>query len=416
MKRIKFIHTADLHIDTPFRSLSSINRELAERLKNATLRSFEKIVDLCISEQADFLLVSGDIFDSESKSLAAQLKFVSGLQRLSDKGIYTYIICGNHDPLESWMKNLALPKKVVRFGSSKVEDAVFERNGKPMVRICGISYRTNKENRDLADKYKLEAPSLPFSIALLHGTVGNPGPHASYCSFRIDDIAKKGFDYWALGHIHKKQIIRRYDPAVVYPGNPQGRDFGETGDRGCYLVEMTEDSRPEIQFIPTQEIRFEQVDIDLKGISKINDLSGLLENAKTDIPDIDEESSYILRIVLKGRTPLHVILNNAEQIEEVRNNLNEGKLSEEYFTWIDSIFVETQPYIDVAKLRQGNDFTAEVLKVLEQVRADELFAETEKEAKLPGVARKFISVNEDDKEKIMEKVKWMLLDQLVKNE
>lgn len=89
------------------------------------------------------------------------------------------------------MKNLALPKKVVRFGSSKVEDAVFERNGKPMVRICGISYRTNKENRDLADKYKLEAPSLPFSIALLHGTVGNPGPHASYCSFRIDDIAKK---------------------------------------------------------------------------------------------------------------------------------------------------------------------------------------------------------------------------------
>lgn len=108
-------------------------------------------------------------------------------------------------------------------------------------------------------------------------------------------------------------------------------------------MEMTEDSRPEIQFIPTQEIRFEQVDIDLKGISKINDLSGLLENAKTDIPDIDEESSYILRIVLKGRTPLHVILNNAEQIEEVRNNLNEGKLSEEYFTWIDSILWKHSP-------------------------------------------------------------------------
>ncbi len=416
MKKIKFIHTSDLHLDTPFRSLSSFNKELAGRLKDATVKSFEKIVDLAITEQVDFLLVSGDIFDGESSSLAAQLKFIKGLQGLSDKGINTYFICGNHDPLDSWMEQLALPEKVFRFGSSKVENVVFSKNGQPLAGIYGISYRTSRENRDMAGKYKIKAPPLPFSIALLHGTVGNPGPHANYAPFRLEDIADKGFDYWALGHIHKRQIIRKKDPAVVYPGNPQGRDFGETGNRGCFLVEIAENSKPAIQFKSTQQIRFEQVEVDLSGTETINVLAGLLEKAKTNIPDYDENASYILRFVLKGRTSLHNILNNPGEMEALRDDLNEGQLNEEYFTWIDNISVETQPDIDVDKILKGNDFPAEVLKLLEQNQTEEFFREIEKEITLPVFAKNLIKADADDKKRITEKVKWMLLDQLVKND
>ena len=416
MKKIKFIHTADLHIDTPFRTLSSINRELAGRLKNATLRSFETIVDLCISEKVDFLLVSGDIFDGESKSLASQLQFVRGLQRLSDAGIRGYIICGNHDPLDSWMKNLSLPENTVRFGSSGVEFEVYEKDGRALAGIYGISYQTSREKRNLAGKFRIEDSSLPFSIALLHGTVGNPGPHASYCPFRVEDVETKGFDYWALGHIHKKQIVRPSDPAIVYPGNPQGRDFGETGERGCFLVEMTEDGRPEIQFLPTRGIRFEKVEISLEGISELNDLFGLLENAGTAIRDSDENSSYILRIVLKGRTALHTYLNNPEEIENLREGLNSGQLGEDPFIWIDSISVETRPDIDLEKLREGNDFTSEILKEIEQTDTEELFVETEKEGKLPRAVAKLVSVSTEDEEKLMERVRWMLIGQLQRDE
>ena len=413
MTKIKFIHSADLHLDTPFRGLLSINSELADRLKDATFKSFEKIIDLCINEQADFLIVSGDIFDSEVRSLAAQLKFVKGLQKLSDKGIYTYFICGNHDPLNSWMENLALPEKVIRFGSSKVENALYTKNGNPLARIYGISYRTNSENRDLASKFTSKDEPVPFSIALLHGTIGSPGPHAGYAPFRLDDIAHKGFDYWALGHIHKKQIIHTANPAVVYPGNPQGRDFGETGARGCFIVEMTQGSDPAIRFRPTDSIRFEKITVDLTGADKINHLEKYIAKAVKDTIRGNDSVSYILRIALKGRTPLHTLLNNDSELKTLLDELNDAQPDRDQFTRIDSISVETQPDIDMDKLRKGNDFTAELLKMIEETKDPlSLFRAIEDENKIPAVARKIIAEYPTDETALMEKVKWLLLEQL----
>ncbi len=416
MAKLKFIHTADLHLDTPFRSLRTLNGELAERLKDATVRSFERIITLCLEEQVDFLLVSGDIFDSESKSLAAQLRFVRGLQKLSDHGIPTYFICGNHDPLNSWLESLEMPGKVYRFGSSKVEKVVFEKEGQPVAGIYGISYRTKNETRNLAEKFHLEDPSLPFSIALLHATTGNPGPHVNYAPFNTEEIISKGFDYWALGHIHKRQVLRQSDPAIVYPGNPQGRDFGETGSRGCMIVEMESGSKPAIRFVPTQEIRFEQVSIDLTGRETINELAKLIDEAKTKIPDYDENSSYILRIILSGRSALHTLLNHPGEMEAITGDLNEGQLSGDPFTWIDSISVETRPLIDEHALAESNDFTGEVLKVLQNLDPGDYLNMITEETQLPSAVTRQVSLSDEEAKKIAEKVKWMLLDKLVKNE
>ena len=139
MTKIKFIHTADLHLDTPFKGLSNWNSELAGKLKNATFAAFRNIVDLCLREHVDFLLISGDTFDSENRSLAAQLKFVSELKRLSDNGVRVYFICGNHDPLNAWLEDLQMPENVFRFNAEEVENFTFPKNGRSIADIYGIS-------------------------------------------------------------------------------------------------------------------------------------------------------------------------------------------------------------------------------------------------------------------------------------
>ena len=126
MASIRFIHTADLHLDTPFKGLSNWNSDLASRLKDATFKSFNRIVDLCISENVDFFVISGDIFDSQNKSLSAQLKFIGEIKRLSDLEIPTYFICGNHDPLSSWLDSLEMPKNVIRYDSNNVKFFTFK--------------------------------------------------------------------------------------------------------------------------------------------------------------------------------------------------------------------------------------------------------------------------------------------------
>src|SRR6056297_2171810 len=209
MTKVKFVHTADLHLDTPFKGLSNWDNQLASKLKDATLKSFYNIIDLCIQEKVDFLIIAGDIFESEIKSLAAHLAFYNALKKLSDNNIATYIVCGNHDPLSSLADFKELPDNVFLFNSSKAGKETFYKDGKALADIYGISFENKIVKKNLAKTFQLEDGHSPFSIAVMHGTIGNPGPHENYAPFTKDDVINKGFDYWALGHIHKKEIIRQ---------------------------------------------------------------------------------------------------------------------------------------------------------------------------------------------------------------
>lgn len=421
MTKLKFIHAADLHLDTPFKGLLSWNEQLGSKLKDATFRSFRKIIDLCLQEEVDFLLISGDIFDVENKSLAAQIKFVSELKRLSDRGVPAYIVCGNHDPLSSWIDDLQMPKNVHRFDSSEVKSVTYNKNGTPIADIYGISYRDKVVNENLAVKYRLKDNPSKFSIALLHGTVGTPGRHENYAPFKIDDVEKKGFDYWALGHIHKRQIVKSSFPAIVYPGNPQGRDFGETGGKGCCLVEISENKAPEIKFITTQVINFEEVKADLTGEDKIDKLPELIDRAKENIVGYNINSSYILRITLKGRTSLHKHLSKPGEIEELVKIFNEGQLNREHFSWIDRIDFETQPNIDLEQLRGGSDFVSEILKMFDEYenspdKLNSLLEIIETYMGSHQVKKELEKLTNNEKKDILDKAKLMLIDKLIEKE
>ena len=421
MPKVRFIHTADLHLDTPFKGLSRWNSELSKKLKDATFKSFRNIIDICSDKKVDFLIISGDIFDSESKSLAAQLRFVSELKSLSEKGIPAYFICGNHDPLKSWLDTSDLPENVIRFGSSGVQFLTFKKADTAIADIHGISFNEKAISRNLAAEFKLAPDPAPISIAVLHGTVGAPGPHENYAPFSREDVAGKGFDYWALGHIHKKKVVSASNPAILYPGNPQGRDFGESGEKGCYLVEISEGHDPVVEFIPSQVIRFENLEIDMSAVGKIESLQGKITEALEKAENYNEDVNYILRINLIGSTGLHKSINDMAEIDELVEFLNEGQLNQQYFRWIDRIYVNTRPDIDIEKIKNGTGFSAEILKNFDTYLKDdnklsELIKNTEEDFVNAQAKKETGDFSDSSEKEMLEKARMILLDKLIKEE
>ena len=426
MRPIKFIHTSDLHLDTPFKGLSAWNQQLAARLKDASFKSFSRIINMCISEKVDFLIVAGDIFDGENRSLAAQLKFVAELKRLSDRGIPSYLVCGNHDPLDSWLESLTLPSLAYRFGGTEVESLSYEKKGETAADIYGISYRHKEVGENLAVRYRRKSDPAPVSIAVMHGTVGAPGPHHSYAPFRVEDIRGMGFDYWALGHIHKHTVVQNAHPAIIYPGNPQGRDFGEAGPKGCCLVEIIPGQSPATRFIPIQLIRFEELYIDLSGINDLTVLSGKVEQAIGELEGSEKRPSgysndagFVVRLILKGRTPLHAQLGKAGETAQLLEHFNDGQLHRTPFVWIDRIEVNTLPDTNLEQIRGSNDFAAGVLQVVDEMKKDPaLLSEM-----IDVVESGFVSIEAkreldrfsiEDQQEILEKATWILMDQLIR--
>ena len=139
MSNFSFIHAADLHLDSPFATLSPNNPDLAAMLRSGTFEAFDKVMQLCLEKRVDFLLVAGDIYDGADRSLRAQVKFRDGLKRLSEAGIRSFVVYGNHDPLDGWSSTLEWPPSVHLFGDH-VETLEVKRNGSLLACIQGISY------------------------------------------------------------------------------------------------------------------------------------------------------------------------------------------------------------------------------------------------------------------------------------
>ncbi|MFC1953903.1 exonuclease SbcCD subunit D, partial [Chloroflexota bacterium] len=202
-----FIHCADLHLGTPFRGLSELNPDLGEELYKSTYAAFDNIVQLAITEKVDCVLIAGDVYDSEDKSLKAQLKFRDNLARLSEEGIHTYIAHGNHDPLSGWAAKLDLPERVFVFPGDKVESIAFQEGDETIATISGISFPKRDIHENLSLQFTPEKEKVPH-VGILHTNVGASTGHEPYAPCNTEDLGKSGMDYWALGHVHQGRILR----------------------------------------------------------------------------------------------------------------------------------------------------------------------------------------------------------------
>lgn len=298
----RFVHTADLHLDSPLRSLALRNLELAELVRNATRNALVRIVDLCLTEGVDALLIAGDLYDGSQTSMNTALFLAGELRRLDEAGIRTFIIRGNHDAQSQVTRELTLPQSVHVFsGRGKPVLAKTLENGRA-VHIHGISFAEPHAPENLLPHFHPPVADA-INIGMLHTSLSGSSVHDPYAPCSVADLERHGFDYWALGHIHQRQVHSR-KPCIVMPGMPQGRDINEAGVKGVTLVTIDEDGHLTLAERAIGAAVFERLEVDMTGIV---DWRGVLEavgNRLTRLREGLSADNLIVRVSLAGATPL----------------------------------------------------------------------------------------------------------------
>lgn len=361
MAQVRFVHCADLHLDTPFRGLSQVAPDIARILNEATFTSFQNIVDLAISNRVDFVIIAGDIYDSSDRSLRAQFAFRDGLGRLAQHGIPSFVAFGNHDPVSGWSNSLEWPDLSHRFGTREVDVRQVCREGTVVASIQGISFSKEKVTEDLSARFETHRSGAP-AIAVLHANVGSNTGHAPYAPTTIPLLAEKGFDYWALGHVHKFQVLRTGVPAIVYPGCSQSRHPNEIGPKGCCLVTLSDSAEPDVRFVPTDVVRYYQERIDISSCSSIDAIQRSITEACDRISNETDNRHLILRLALAGRTPLQRELLHGDTHSDLEDRLRDDLLVRSPWVWLERLTLETRGTYDIQSLRAQQDFTGDIVR------------------------------------------------------
>lgn len=354
-----FIHCADLHLGSRFWGLSREDSDTDGRKHDAISESFEKIVDVGI-QQSDFMVVSGDIYDDRYETPRTRLFFSQQCLRY---GKPVFIVRGNHDYLERWEESIPYPDNVTVIGTEPENHRI--EVGGHTVEIVGRSFPKlhTSENPTVG----IRGSDDLFTVGVLHCSLTDIAQNTDYAPCSVADMTGKGVDYWALGHIHKRSVVRESGPAIVYPGNIQGRNPKETGRKGCYLVSVR-DGRPSLEFVGTQTIIWEEAEVDITGLDT---MEGLLDVIRESV----EPNSFV-RLSLKGRGRLnHLIRTDPEGFVAEAESVSGCDIS------LSSL--STMPDVDLDSLREGETLASEVVRVADRWAAMsdmEIFEELTKES------------------------------------
>lgn len=342
---VKFIHCADLHLDSPFRSRNKMPHNIFEALTESTYKSVTKMIDTAIDEQVDFIIIAGDVFDRANRTLKSEIFLKRAFERLKDNGIFAYIIHGNHDPLTegiktSWPDNVSVFKEQVetyQTVSSKGEN----------VYLHGFSYFMDDSYENKLDDYPVNTMNQGIHIGILHGTYSKSShKQERYTEFNLETLNSKLYHYWALGHIHVREQLSDLPP-IHYPGNIQGRHKNEYGEKGFLLVEG-DDVYLNTKFIPSQDIIFAAYTLDVKEINK-QDLYQAVAEFKNRLRD---QGRLIIQLELyyEGEDEM-----TESDFNEVIELLKEDENGLKQFVWIDRL---TLKYLNEDQIALLNDIKA----------------------------------------------------------
>ena len=363
---VRFVHAADLHLDSPFRGLRAVEPEIGAVLRNATFAAYDKIIDLCLAEKVDALLVAGDIYDARDRSLRAQLRFRDGLQRLADAGIRSFVCHGNHDPLDGWEAQIDTPVGCHRFGP-EVEAVPVNPDEPEAAVVYGVSFPRQDVRENLTRRFQRDARHL-YAIGLLHANVGRDTGHEPYAPCTVEDLERSGMDYWALGHVHTRAVLREQDPTIVYPGNSQGRHRAENGARGVALVEVGDDRQGQVRFRDVDVVRWETTVLNIAEFSSEQALLEALDERVNVLAAASAGRHAVVIVRLGGRGPLHQTLRRGDTAEDLRAQLNDSLRGRDPFVWCAAVEVETAPPFDREERRQAQDFLGDVLRLVDEIQ------------------------------------------------
>ena len=335
---MKFIHTADIHLDSPLRGLSAYPNAPFERLRLATRHAFERLIDVALEEKVDFMVIAGDLYDGNWDQFNTGLFFVRQMGRLKAANIPVYVVLGNHDAQSRMTRSLHLPDNVKVFDSKKAQTFLLDDL---QVALHGHSFKVAATVENLAVNYPAVKESW-FNIGVLHTALEGESRHARYAPCSIAELEAKGYQYWALGHVHE-QWIRRGQTTIAYPGNLQGRHIGEAGARTALLVTVQENVIKEIAQLEVDVLRWHELNVDITSAQTYADALTLLgEELDRLLADAPPDRSLAVRVVFIGQSSVHgALVSNLNQLRQ--EVLAQALQRDADRLWIEKVVLESQP-------------------------------------------------------------------------
>jgi predicted phosphodiesterase len=408
----RFLHAADTHIDSPLDGLEAYDGAPVEALRGATRRAFENLVALALDEQVAFVLLAGDVYDGDWKDFSTGLFFTRQMARLNDAGIPVYLIAGNHDAASVLTRRLSLPANVHTFSTRTAETR--EVPGLPVV-VHGRGFPNRAVPENLVPDYPAPVPGR-FNVGLLHTSLtGAPG-HDTYAPCALADLVQKGYDYWALGHVHQPRVLAER-PWVVYPGNTQGRKVRETGVRGCQLVTVS-DSLDVVacEHRALDVVRWDALTVDLAGVdhepAALARIGDVLQRACAEA----DGRLLAARVILAGATPLHDRLRR--DLPRLRAEcIAQAQIAAGEEVWVEEVEVATAPVVDPGTLAERDELTRVVLASLRDAGERPLAVPAEVDALLKALPGELRGAVEDEladagRAALLEDVRAIVLDAL----
>lgn len=302
----RFIHAADVHLDSPMLNLERYEGAPVEAFREAARRAVENLVELAIAEQVRFVLLAGDLYDGECRDINTPIALRNLLRELGRHGIDTFMVQGNHDAAARVTKafRLELPERAHLLPTERPTTIPLDD---PPVAIHGQGFATPAVTEDLAAGYPDPVPRH-LNVGLLHTNCGGVAGHDDYAPSTVESLRARGYDYWALGHVHEHRILHRDDPWIVYPGNLQGRHARETGPKGCCLVTVEEGSITAVERRLVDAVRWAHLEVDVAAAHDGEAAVALVGAALGDELARVGDRLLAARIDLLGASPAHPAL------------------------------------------------------------------------------------------------------------
>ncbi len=409
---MRFIHTADIHLDSPLTGLERYEGAPHDALRGAARHAFRNLVRVAISERVDFVVIAGDLYDSDWRDYNTGLFLAKQMSELRENGIRVFIVSGNHDAQSEITKSLRLPDNVTVFPTRNAETVEIHDLG---VAIHGRSYEKRAETDNFVPTYPVPVSGM-LNIGILHTNVdGQPG-HDNYAPCRLDELRNKGYDYWALGHIHERAVLSE-DPWIVYPGNIQGRHIRETGVKGCTIVSVDDGRIRTIEPVELDVARWELCTVDVDGCETGDEVVARVSDALQRSVANAEDRLLAVRIEVTGACKAHddLVANPKKWDAQIRGEATGFGATP---VWIEKIRIGTSVQYSLEEMERRDDAIGDLLRSIRELGDDDRVRDlvsdvtTDLNQKLPNGIDASYS-NAESVRELIEDVRQMLISRLL---
>ena len=408
---MKIVHAADLHLDSPLTGLTEYEGAPIQEVRSATRRALAALVDLCCDEAAALLLVAGDLYDGDFRDYSTALCFAEQMARLREAGTQVAWLRGNHDAANRITKHLRTAEHVTELSSTLPDTVVFESLG---VAVHGQGYPRREVTENLAQRYPPPRSDL-LNVGLLHTALDGREGHASYAPCTLGDLLGRGYDYWALGHVHAREVLAE-DPFVVFPGNLQGRHVRETGPKGATVVNTEAGRVVSVEPRVLDVVRWELATVDASACEHVLDVVDAAAARVDELVRGADGRVLAVRVMVVGRTGAHgALMARQHQLE---NELRAYAI-ERGDVYLEQVRLKTVGSLTAEALAERRDALADLFRSIAAVQADEVARDAlrrEVLAPLSGLAAELLREQDLDFREVLEDAAQLLEGRLIEGD